>query len=110
LILLLAGPALLVVMAFAWIAVAHGTPVLWNVVVHEGGHYTFGQTVLFVRHFLREVPVDIAMALSLAAAIRLAAPLPVPQPRLPYLGIAVAMVSAAFVLSAAGSSNHHAFE
>jgi hypothetical protein len=56
---------------------------------------------LFVRHFLREVPVDIAMALSLAAAIRLAAPQPVPQPRLPYIGIAVAMVSAASVLSAA---------
>jgi hypothetical protein len=63
-------PLLLLILSYAWLSVSHGTPWLWNVPVHESGHYTLGETVLFVRHHLREIPVDVAMALSLAAAIR----------------------------------------
>ena len=74
--LLLSGPLVIVALAYAWLAKVHGRPRLWNIVVHEGGHYTLGQTVLFVRHHLREVPVDLVMALSLAWAVRLATPAP----------------------------------
>ncbi len=54
--------------AFAWLAVDHRTLALWNVVVHESGHYTLGQTVFYVRHFLREIPTVLAMALFLISA------------------------------------------
>ena len=100
LLLLLITPIALVSLAYAWLAFAHGTPWLWNVVVHEGGHYTFGQTLFFVRHFLREIPVDVAMALSLAAAIRVASPDPVPLPRHWFAWGAVLMVVVSIAVAA----------
>lgn len=54
--------------AGAWLATAHGTPALWNVVVHESGRYTLGQTVFYFEHFLREVPTLLAVALFVVAA------------------------------------------
>ena len=99
--LLLVAPLALVALAYAWLAVAHGTPWLWNVVVHEGGHYTLGTTILFMRHFLREIPVDVAMALVLAAAIRTVTPAPIPVRRTWFVGIAIVLMGAAFAVSAA---------
>ena len=101
LVLLVAVPILLIVLAYAWMAIAHGTPMLWNVVVHEGGEYTLGQTVLFVRHHLREVPVDIAMSLALAASITMIAPGFVTVSRRWFLAAAVLMFAIVFAASAA---------
>ena len=53
---------------YAWLAAEHGTVALWDVIVHESGRYTFGETVLYFAHFLREVPTDIAYALFLLGA------------------------------------------
>ena len=61
-------PAVAVVGAYLWLAWDHQTAWLWGVTVHESGAYTFGQTVLYFRHFLRELPVDVAYALFLVAA------------------------------------------
>ncbi|HSJ07804.1 MAG TPA: hypothetical protein VK936_13955 [Longimicrobiales bacterium] len=58
-------PAVVMLASFAWLAADHGTPALWNVVVHESGRYTFGQTVLYFSHFLREVPTAVVYALFL---------------------------------------------
>jgi hypothetical protein len=53
--------------AFVWLAVEHRTIALWNVVVHESGRYTLGQTILYFSHFLREIPTVIAMSLFVVA-------------------------------------------
>lgn len=58
-------PAAVLVACYLWLAVDHGTLWLWPVVVHESGRYTFGQTVLYWPHFLREVPVVVAYVLFL---------------------------------------------
>ncbi len=70
------GPVLLVGLglsclagSYLWLAMGHGTGLLWNVVVHESGRYTLGKTMFYFDHFLREVPVDVAMALFVVAAL-----------------------------------------
>jgi hypothetical protein len=64
----MASGLFVLVLAWAWLAVEHGTPRLWNVVVHESGDYTLGQTILYFKHFLREIPTLVAMALFAAAS------------------------------------------
>jgi hypothetical protein len=61
-------PIVVLAAAFGWLALDHRTFALWNVVVHESGRYTFGQTVFYFGHFLREVPVAVTYALFLLAA------------------------------------------
>jgi hypothetical protein len=58
-------PSLVLAASYLWLANDHGTLLLWNVIVHESGRYTFGQTVLYFSHFLREVPTAMAYALFL---------------------------------------------
>lgn len=58
-------PAAVLAASYIWLALDHGTLLLWNVVVHESGRYTLGGTVLYFDHFLREVPIVIAYALFL---------------------------------------------
>ena len=88
---LLVTPLVLVAAAYAWLAIAHGTPQLWNVIVHESGHYTLGGTILFFRHHLREVPVDIVMALTLATAVATMSP-GVSRRPVPWAGIAAVLL------------------
>jgi hypothetical protein len=61
-------PVVVLIAMYAWLAVDHGTLWLWNVTVHESGRYTFGATVLYFAHFLRELPTLIAMCLFVLAA------------------------------------------
>jgi hypothetical protein len=58
-------PLLVLIGSFIWLALDHGTPWLWSVVVHESGRYTLGETILYFGHFLREVPIAVAYALFL---------------------------------------------
>jgi len=74
--LLLALPLGLVFGAYVWLALEHHTWDLWRVVVHESARYTLGETIFFFRHFLREVPVDVAMGLFCGAALAGSGPLP----------------------------------
>jgi hypothetical protein len=67
-VLCLALPAAVLAGAYLWLAVDLGEPALWHVIVHESGRYTLGETVLYVRHFLREIPTVIAMALFIVAS------------------------------------------
>jgi hypothetical protein len=60
-----AVPAMVLLASFAWLTLDHGTPLLWNVLVHESGRYTFGETVFYFSHFLREVPTVVAYTLFL---------------------------------------------
>jgi len=64
----LALPGLVLIPMYAWLAVEHGSPWLWNVTIHESGQYSFGGTILYFSHFLRELPTLIAMALFVLAA------------------------------------------
>lgn len=61
-------PFVILFLSYVWLAADHGTFWLWNVVVHESGRYTLGQTTLYFSHFLREVPVAIVYALFLLGA------------------------------------------
>lgn len=58
-------PMLILAASYLWLAVHHGTPRLWSVVVHESGRYTLGETVFYFGHFLREVPIAMAYVLFL---------------------------------------------
>lgn len=97
---LLLAPVALVVGAYAWLATAHGTPWLWNVVVHESGHYTLGGTVLFFRHHLREIPIDLVMAMTLATAVTTTAPDVARRPARWAIVAAIVLVGLTFVVSA----------
>ncbi|MBA3559995.1 MAG: hypothetical protein H0W30_15515 [Gemmatimonadaceae bacterium] len=61
-------PVIVLSGAYAWLVAEHGSLLLWNVTVHESGNYTLGETILYFRHFLREVPTLIGMALFTVAA------------------------------------------
>ena len=67
----LAGaPLAILVAGYVWLARDYGTPWLLPVVVHEGGRYTFAETILYCRHFLRELPVvTLYAAASVTAAV-----------------------------------------
>ncbi len=107
--LLLVVPLTLLAGAYAWLALEHGTWTLWRVVVHESGRYTLGQTVFFFRHFLREVPVDVAMGLFCAAAVRSA---DLNARRRPSAGaaalLALGIVALAFALAAGEEGSREA--
>jgi hypothetical protein len=75
-VLCLAVPFVVLAASYLWLAYDHGTQLLWNVIVHESGRYTFGQTVLYFGHFLREVPIAIAYALFLLGISGAVAPEP----------------------------------
>ena len=60
-------PALVLAASYLWLALDRGTPLLWSVIVHESGRYTLGQTIFYLSHFLREVPVLIAYVLFVLA-------------------------------------------
>ena len=60
-------PLAVLALAYAWMAFDHQRLLLWNVTVHESGDYTFGETVFYARHFLREIPIVLAMALFVLA-------------------------------------------
>jgi hypothetical protein len=62
-------PVTVMAAMYVWLAVAHRAWNLLPVIVHESGRYTLLGTLLYFSHFLREIPVDIAMALATAAAI-----------------------------------------
>jgi len=101
--LLFAVPAALVVGAYAWLAIAHGTAWLWQVVVHENGRYTLGETVLYVRHVARELPVDIAMGLFCAAALAAAEPGRSARRRVPGMAALLVVVVAGLVVAGAAA-------
>jgi hypothetical protein len=65
---LAAIPFAMLAAMYVWLAVAHGTWDLLPVVVHESGRYTLLGTVLYFSHFLREIPVDVAMAFAISAS------------------------------------------
>jgi hypothetical protein len=67
-VLLAGGPLLVLACAYAWLAWDHRTLWLFGTVVHEGGRYTLAETVLYARHFLRELPVAVLYAAAPAAA------------------------------------------
>jgi hypothetical protein len=109
----LAGAALAqLALAYVWLAAGHGTPWLWNVVVHESGRYTLGETILYTTHFMREVPTVVAMALFLIAALHGSGLLPTRSRRgvsTWSLGLAFLLVGASFASAAAASGVASAF-
>ena len=62
-------PAIVMAAMYVWLAAAHRAWNLLPVVVHESGRYTLLGTLFYFSHFLREIPIDIAMALAIAAAV-----------------------------------------
>lgn len=98
-------PAAILVVCYAWLALERGTVWLWNVPVHESGHYTLGATILYFNHFLREVPTDLVYALFVLGAVSGAfAGLrdgPARHTARPWFACAAGLVAVALFLSAA---------
>lgn len=70
--------------SYVWLMAAHGTVWLGDAVVHENGRLTFGATLGYVEHFIRELPIDILIALCLAAIIQ---PLVARTPRSRHIAV-----------------------
>ncbi|MEO8602800.1 MAG: hypothetical protein ABI629_09505 [bacterium] len=66
--LLIALPLAELAAAFVWLAAAHGGWDLRGVAVHEDGQRTLAATMLYWRHFLREVPVLCVVVAGLTGA------------------------------------------
>jgi len=60
---LLGLPATVYAASYIYLAFYHGQAVIINTVVHEGGLYTFLQTILYASHFLGHIPVHTVLAL-----------------------------------------------
>jgi cytochrome bd-type quinol oxidase subunit 2 len=100
-----------IVASYGWLAIDHGTLALWSVVVHESGRYTFGGTILYYGHFLREVPVAVAYALFLLAAagsVEAQRSRAGAAPPALWFGAALALVLTAFALAALAGGWHSA--
>jgi hypothetical protein len=86
--------------AFLWLTADHGSPAVFTTVVHENGQRTLAETVLYWRHFLRELPVAGAYAVSSLAAIMAYGPRRTTTPpsgwRVAALGGAVLVVAVAW--------------
>lgn len=61
-------PPVILILSYVWLAIAHRRVVLRDVPVHESGRYTLLDTIFYFNHFLREIPIDVAMGLFLLAA------------------------------------------
>lgn len=72
--ILLGIPSLLVLGAYLWLALDHGTLWLFPTVVHESGNYTLLQTILYFRHVIRELPITLLYAISSVAAFKIYGP------------------------------------
>ncbi len=103
--LLLVWAILVLVAAFAGICVHTGTVWPWNVVVHEDGVRTLTQTILYVEHATRELPVDLVLGLAIGGSVALACAAPAAEPaarrgtarRMAVLGGLLAIVVAIIV-------------
>jgi hypothetical protein len=61
-------PAVILALAYVTLALEHGTPLLLHHVVHEDGHRTLLQTLVYPSHFLRELPAAVLTAWAVALA------------------------------------------
>lgn len=59
------------VLAIAWLAVCAqvGSAWPWSLIVHEDGRRTLLQTLLYVEHGLRELPLDLVLAGAIAGSV-----------------------------------------
>lgn len=92
--------------AYVWLVIEHGTWRLWGVVVHESGRYTLGETILYFSHFLRELPTILAYVLFLLGASAAVAPGPGRSRWLqrvlgrPAVGVAAVIIAGGIVATA----------
>lgn len=85
--------------AYAALALHHGTPWLWNVVVHEDGARTFAATLLYYEHATRELTTDLPLAAAIGAGVWWAFAPDQPVSRMPdwNVGALAAVMLAAIV-------------
>lgn len=67
---LLGFPVALVSLAYLWLAADNGTLWLFPVIVHESRRYSLTDTLLYFRHFLREIPITVLYAAASVGAFR----------------------------------------
>lgn len=79
---LVATGAAVLAASFAVIVGKLGTFAIWDVAAHEDGVRTFGDTVLYFEHAVRELPLDLILGATVGGALAFALPL-APQPRAP---------------------------
>lgn len=72
---LLGCPALVLVASYTLLALRHHAWNLFPVIIHEEGRYTLTETLLYFRHFVRELPVNTLIATALGILACLHSPL-----------------------------------
>jgi hypothetical protein len=71
---LLALPLGLLGLSYAWLAMDHGMWNLCSIVIHEDGTHTGCTTLLYWRHFLREIPIATLYGAVTIGALRVYGP------------------------------------
>lgn len=101
---LVALPAAVLLGAYVWLARDHGTASLLGVAVHENGRFTLAQTILYPRHFLREIPIALAYAAASVGSYRAYGPAGSAAPsralRAAALGACVLLVAGGWLAAA----------
>jgi hypothetical protein len=58
-----------VIIAYAYLAFWHRTPLLWNILIHENGRLTLGDSIFYFDHFLGCVPMIVTFSLCIAGGL-----------------------------------------
>jgi len=66
--LLLLLPLLTYVISYMYLALYHAKPLIFDIIVHEGGTYTLLQVIFYASHFLGHVPVQTMLAFLFTGA------------------------------------------
>lgn len=103
---LLAVPAAVLAASYAWLAADHGRLWLFPALVHESGRYSFAETLLYFRHFVRELPVTLVYAAASVGAYRAYGPSAAAGRPAPWLARGAAGLGASLVAVAAWATAH----
>jgi hypothetical protein len=101
---LLAAPLGLLSAALVWLLAEHGAGALGAAAVHEDGRRTLLATILYSRHFLREIaPTTLAVA-ACAGALLTYGPAGAPGARRRWAGVLAALMAVAAFCAAAAEA------
>lgn len=99
---LLAFGAGVLVLSLLLIMQKLGTPAIWGLAAHEDGVRTFGDTVLYFEHAVRELPLDIILGVATGGALAYALPLQTQKKAPRSLALALLVVIGVMVAGAVG--------
>ena len=98
--ILIAVPVFTYIISYLYLAYYHKKFFIFSTIVHEGGIYTFLQTMFYASHFLGHVPVLVTLSFLFAGSYICLSKLDKKRPKIKILLIAlILLLSFSFILS-----------